>query len=130
MGRPSRYTDKLALAICRRIASGDTLTAICKDSGMPNKSTVLRWAISNQDFCDHYAQARAIRADLRFEDILELAATAKPTDVQCIKLQVDTLKWVLSREFPKKYGEKQALEVTGESGGPIQIVYDKSFDGL
>ncbi len=42
-GRPSRYTPELAAKICRRLAKGETLRAICRDPAMPDKATVLRW---------------------------------------------------------------------------------------
>jgi len=36
-------------------------------------------------------------------------------------LKVDAHKWVASKLLPKRYGEKQQLEHTGESGGPLII---------
>lgn len=40
MGRPTIYSEELALAICTRIAGGETLRSICEDAGMPDKSTI------------------------------------------------------------------------------------------
>ncbi len=34
-GRPSLYTEALAAKICRRLAEGETLRAICRDKAMP-----------------------------------------------------------------------------------------------
>ena len=42
-GRPSLYTEVLAAQICRRLAEGETLRAICRDPGMPAISTVMGW---------------------------------------------------------------------------------------
>ncbi len=42
-GRPSLYTESLAARICRRLAEGESLRAICADKVMPDKATVLRW---------------------------------------------------------------------------------------
>ena len=36
------------------------------------------------------------------------------------RLRVDTRKWLMSKIAPKKYAERLAL--TGEEGGPVQIV--------
>jgi hypothetical protein len=33
---------------------------------------------------------------------------------------VDTRKWLLSKIFPKKYGDKVSAEVSGPDGGPIR----------
>ena len=36
------------------------------------------------------------------------------------RLMVDTRKWLLSKMFPKKYGNKLATRVVGPDGGSIQ----------
>ncbi len=42
-GRPSLYTEALAAKICRRLAEGESLRAICRDKAMPDEATVPRW---------------------------------------------------------------------------------------
>lgn len=37
------------------------------------------------------------------------------------RLQVDTLKWQLSKMLPKVYGDKVTTELTGAGGGAIQV---------
>jgi len=37
-----------------------------------------------------------------------------PEDIQCIKLQIDTAKWELSKTLPKKYGEKIDIDMTAD----------------
>ena len=129
MGRPSKYTDKLAIAICKRIAEGESLCKICEDDEMPSKSTVVGWTFKHDDFYEHYARARQIQAGLMADEITDIADTENG-DVQRDRLRVDTRKWYLSKVLPKVYGEKKAIEVSGVDGGPVQIVYDKDFDGL
>ncbi len=41
-GRPSLYTEALAAKICRRLAEGETLRAICRDKAMPDKASLHR----------------------------------------------------------------------------------------
>jgi hypothetical protein len=36
------------------------------------------------------------------------------------RLMVDTRKWLLSKMFPKKYGDKIDATLSGPDGGPIQ----------
>ena len=38
------YTPALADTICKRIAEGESLRAICRDPGMPSEGTVRGWA--------------------------------------------------------------------------------------
>ncbi len=77
-GRPSLYTDALAANICRRLAEGETLRAICRDKAMPDKATVLRWLAdkAKTDFRDQYAHAREMQADALFDEALEIVYNA------------------------------------------------------
>lgn len=45
------------------------------------------------------------------------------------RLQVDTLKWKLSKMLPKVYGDKTTTELTGAGGGPVQVAA-LSLNGL
>jgi hypothetical protein len=45
------------------------------------------------------------------------------------RLQVDALKWKLSKMLPKVYGDKVTQEVTGAGGGPLQVA-TMDFKGL
>lgn len=96
----------------------------------------------NQAFADRYARAVEDRAELLASEIVSIAddsandygfkegedkdgAGAKPVflaeNVQRSKLRVDARKWVASKLFPRKYGEKVQNEVTGEGGKPIEF---------
>ena len=130
MGRPSKYNDKIALAICRRISEGESLIKICTDDGMPTKATVINWTFKHDEFFDHYARAREIQAHLLADEIVDIADTEKG-DVARDRLRADTRKWYLSHVLPKIYGEKKALEITGADGNPIEtIVYAKDFESI
>lgn len=126
MGRPSKYSDKLAISICRRIAGGESLNKICAVSGMPVKATVVGWTFKHEDFYEHYARAREVQAQLLADEIFDIADGEG--DVQRDRLRADTRKWYLSHVLPKVYGEKKAIELTGEGGGPIIISYDRDFE--
>ena len=139
-GRPSLYTDQLAAKICRRLAEGETLRAICRDGAMPDKSTVLRWLGDKTkiEFRDQYAHARDMQADALFDEALEIADDAAgdwSTDkdgkkvldhehVQRSRLPVDTRKWAAGKMAPKRYGDK--IQHTGDGGGPIRVRPDLS----
>jgi hypothetical protein len=59
----SLYTPELAETICRRIAEGESLRAICRDPGMPTEGAVRAWARSNQGFGVQYRTARELQLD-------------------------------------------------------------------
>ena len=52
-GRPSTYSQEIADEVCRRLAGGESLRAICRDEGIP----------ANQPFvCGLWTIAKASRA--------------------------------------------------------------------
>jgi transposase-like protein len=54
-----RYSPELARGICARIAKGESLAAICREHGMPPRSTVEAWTSSRSEFGAAFAKARA-----------------------------------------------------------------------
>ncbi len=139
-GRPSLYTKALAAKICRRMAEGESLRAVCRDPAMPAISTVMGCLLegNHAEFSEQYAHAREAQADVLFDEALEIADAATGdwiTDsngktqfdhehVQRSRLRVDTRKWAAGKLAPKRYGDK--IQHTGDGGGPIRIRPDLS----
>lgn len=117
-GRPTDYTKDMADKICEKISGGLSLRAICAEPGMPARGTVYRWLIENADFQDQYARARDKQADYFAEEIIEIAdsAEAESAAVSKAKLQIDARKWAASKIAPKKYGDKQEIDVKSSDG--------------
>ena len=135
-GRPTKYTKALADKIAVRLASGESLRAICRDEDMPQEPTVRSWALDDREgFFAQYTRARTIQAHHIFDETLEIADDVSRdtyTDkegvehvdhevVQRSRLRVDTRKWYLSKLLPKVYSDKQVVEVLGPAGGPLQV---------
>lgn len=153
-GRPTDYNLDMALAICERLADGESLRAICKDDDMPARSTVFRWLSLEEGFSDLYARAKEEAAELFAEEIVEIADEectmvraekhgAKPdtddglvevvfdsTAVARNRLRVDARKWVAAKLKPRKYGDKIQQELSGPNGGPIQVSHDEWIRSL
>lgn len=137
-GRPSLYTDKIAAEICERLASGESLRAICRDEKMPAESTVRSWYVDDLNgFAARYARARDIYLDVMADEILDISDDGSNDwmkrengsvvfDQEAAtrsKLRVDTRKWYLSKLAPKRYGDK--LQHTGDGEGPIQVMIQR-----
>lgn len=130
MGRPSSYTPELAAEICERLAAGESLRAICRDAWMPSDFAVRNWAINDvEGFLSRYMRARDIGLDVMADELLDIANTpvegvrreesddgVKEVREDMLghrRLQVDARKWYLSKLAPKRYGDRQALEISG-----------------
>jgi len=124
-GRPSKYCGELVTIICTRLGEGESLRSICADKEMPAKSMVMRWLSKEESFRDQYARAKELGAEAIFHDMLEIADDKSEdhttneegsfvggTAVQRARVQIDTRKWYLSKILPKKYGDKQQVEVS------------------
>jgi len=132
MGRPSIYSQELAVTICDRLIHGEGLRAICRDDAMPSISTVIDWIKNKDDFSAQYARARELQAELLLDEILEIAddssqdaidtANGKVANTEFIarsRLRVDTRKWAMGK-MSRKFNDKIIQEVTGANGDPIQ----------
>jgi len=113
-GRPSLYSQEIADIICSKIAGGKSLRSICSVGKIPSIETVRRWLSSREkaDFCAQYMRAREEQADYYADEIIEIADTEG--DSNKARVRIDARKWVASKLKPKKYGDKQHLEVSGE----------------
>jgi hypothetical protein len=137
IGRPTDYNEDVAAQICRRLYESEgndlpeSLRAICRDESMPGLSTVCAWLHRHPEFKDQYAQARELRRSALTDRLMFLSRDAlnhahgspgtgeAGARVQAIKLEIDALKWILSKEYPREYGELIKQEVSGPNGGPI-----------
>ena len=134
-GRPTVYSKALAETICRRLAEGESLRAICRDDATPALSTVLAWLFDGEhdEFSEQYARARKAQAELRADEIVDLAddnagdwtidekgnPVVDHDHIARSRLRVDARKWIASKLLPK-YGDK--VQHTGEGGGPVAFV--------
>lgn len=117
----SKFNKTTGDKICKLIIDGMSLREIVKKDGMPNRSTVHDWLSKNTLFADQYARACQLRQEHKFE-IIEYIAD-KEEDVQRARLKIDVVKWQLSKEAPKKYGDKVDLTTDGEKLQPILVKF-------
>ena len=119
-GRPSTYTEEMGDHICDLLTEGKSLRKICMGAGFPNASTVYVWLDRFPSFAEKYTRAREAATEDMLEDILEIA-DAKGIDPQEKRVRIDTRKWVMGRLKPKKYGDKQQVEVGNKEGETFHV---------
>lgn len=117
--------------ICDRIAEGEPLRQICRTPGFPKFRTVYDWLESDEEFAARFAQARLHGFDAIAEEALAIADTPVLGDeyeldgdgnkvkihrrelVHHRKLQVHTRMQLLAKWDPKRYGDRQQVELAG-----------------
>lgn len=132
-GGQTTYTKAKAEEILERLAEGESLSKICRAKHLPPAPTVINWVMDDRHgFAERYARAREIQCDLLFDKLEDLSRKAlrvakgapgtgeAGARVQAIKLEIDTLKWILAKRFPERWAERVKNEHTGKDGGPIK----------
>lgn len=123
----SRYTEAAALRICEAIANGSSMRAAAKLEGVTHR-TVLDWAKTHEKFGTQYAQALRDRLDYLEDRLIDLCKLAHVVardektggaQVAAVRLEIDTLKWYLCKLVPRKFGDRQAVELTGKDGASL-----------
>lgn len=121
--RPSKNTSEIVDEIMNGIADGTPLREICRREGMPNWRTVYDWLEADEEMAARFARAREIGFDAIAEDILSNVDNVKAISehIQRSKLQVETRLKLLAKWNPKKYGDKQQVEVGNKDGETLKV---------
>ena len=116
-GRPSGYNDEKAIKILSRMAEGESVTTICKDKDMPDKSTVWLWSITHPEFSKQYARAITCLGQCHADGIDEIDEMLKSgeIDAQTARVLSDNKKWRAAKFYPKMYSDKSIVESKNEN---------------
>jgi|LauGreDrversion4_2_1035121.scaffolds.fasta_scaffold941072_1 hypothetical protein len=118
-GRPSTYTEEMGNLICDKLTEGISLRKLCMSDDFPNASTVYVWLDRFPEFAEKYVRAREAATEDMLEDILEIAD--HPTlDAQEKRVRIDARKWAMGKLKPKKYGDKQIVDVGNKEGETLK----------
>ena len=133
----SRYTPAIGRKVCEQLMLMKSLKEICKDPRMPSKRTIINWLADPKmtDFREMYYYARRVQAELRVDEIFEIADDSKndwekvynkngelvdikPNNeaIQRSRVRIDTRKWYAAKLVPRIYGDtvNHELDVTGD----------------
>jgi hypothetical protein len=146
-GRPTLYTPEIVETILARLASGETLRAICRGDGMPARPTVLLWVVQDREgFSDRYASARETGYAEMADELVEIAddgsndwmKSNRPNSpgydlngehTSRSRMRLDTRKWLLSKALPKVYGERVAIDMSTKVD-PSEMTIEQIRDEL
>ena len=119
-GRPSTYTEEMGNRICDKLTEGVSLRKLCMQKEFPTASTVYVWLDRFPDFAEKYARAREAATEDMLEDILQIADDDK-IDPNDKRVRIDTRKWAMGKLKPKKYGDKQTVDVGNKDGETLKV---------
>lgn len=122
VGRPSKYTKAIANEICKRIADGEMLLNIVQKKGMPDRRTVYDWLDRHEEFAHIYARACKLGAHALVEQGIIILDKSNPISANMDRNRADYRKWLASKRNPESYGDRQAIEMTGKDGGPMETI--------
>lgn len=123
-GESKIFTPAKIKAIFQCMEDGDSVRKACEKNGVKNNSFI-DFVYKNEKLYEQYARAKEKGQDARFEGMIDYVENSK-ADPFTKKLYIDTLKWQLAKQQPKKYGEK--LEVEGKNIAPTIITIKRAND--
>jgi hypothetical protein len=99
--------------ILARLAEGESLSAICRDEGMPNRCTVQRWQEEDEDFDAAVTRAREDGFQIRAERAVLAAKSAE--DAQKGRLAFDAERWYLGK-LSNAFSDNKAQKLEHQVG--------------
>jgi transposase len=124
-GRPSNYSAEITMAICDRLADGESLRSICAGAGVPDRATVFRWLACHKEFRDLYGWARELQEEELLAEMIEIAddctgdwvkkigtdgrtvMVSNRENIKIARLRIYTRWQHVARMTPRKYGRSQ-----------------------
>ena len=101
---------EVVTTLCSRIASGESILAICKAKDMPAARTVYARMAENDEFRASIARAREAQQEYEADRCVEMADEATLEDWQLVKLRIWARQWRASKLAPRKYGDKPVAD--------------------
>lgn len=111
--------DNIFDEVCIRVENGEAIRDILKDKNLPSSSTFYDWLENDTEKSKRYARAKELWAESQAAEILRIADDSTNDTIYTekgeienkewvnrSKLRVDTRKWLMSKMYPKKYGDK------------------------
>lgn len=127
IGRPTIYTEELAIKICDTIATSPLSVEKLAElhDWFPHPDTVYDWIHKKPGFSELYARAKENQVEVRQEHAIDLVTDESKDFIidpngkhiinnaamQRLRLHVELLKWQAERLKSKKYGAKAQAEV-------------------
>ena len=121
MPYPAKKNPKLIEEVLSRIAQGETLAALGRELDFhPNNWRL--WCSEDEALGIAYAQARDVGADVIADDVMQIvdSVPAQSEEIQRAKLRAEMRLKLLAKWNPKKYGDKQDVNIGNKEGETLK----------
>lgn len=122
MSAPRKHDrEALVPVICARLATGEPMTVVCRDIGVPVK-TVNDWRLQDESIRAQFDEARELGFDAIAADCLAIAddgtrdyvpskdgVVVDHDHISRSKLRIETRLKLLAKWDPRRYGDKVQL---------------------
>lgn len=117
------YPQETRETILEQIAEGKSLREVCRQDGMPDKATVLRWMDEDGEFATKYARAREAQADVLFDGMATIEDKVEAGELRpdAARVILDSQRWRAEKLKPKAYGAKVDVNHRGNVG--LEVVF-------
>ena len=141
-GRPSKFTNKLAIEFCSRLVDGTSARTVCKSDDMPTTSTIFKWLAEKPEFSesrkrgkdkpDDEVEAALLRKAKGYTLHLKKEVSVSLGQGQGAELEEATFDhhvapdtvagifWLKNRR-PERWRDKIEHEITGKDGTPLVL---------
>jgi len=121
-GRPTKYTNELAMEICDAISSSSLSLKELADSHnhWPDAANIWKWRNTNLEFRAMYANAKKSQVEVSIDFMQEMLnephkfidpeTGLSRIDVPMLRTKIDAIKWKASKLLPKDYGDLKQME--------------------
>ena len=136
-GAPRKYDRKAVLArLTEYLSTGMSVDKACQEDGMPTPQMIHLWVTEDDELFELYMRAQRAWTVFQAQDIIKIAddqsrdvildakgnQRSDNTAVNRDNLRIKTRQYLMSRWFPKVFGEKIEQQVTGKDGAALQVV--------
>lgn len=114
--RPSIYDEGALQRVCDALIEGLSIKQACHPDNMPRWQEIYLEMQRDESVRNAIAHAREAQQEVTADDIVDMADLATPEDHNVVKLRIWARQWRAAKLAPKKYGEKQQVDVRVDLG--------------
>ncbi len=128
-------TKDLFMDVCMRLVRGEPLVMICADRSMPSTKQFMEYIFQDQAAREVYYTAREMQMESLAEEAMTIANDDSDDNsidnrgrrishnevVQRARVKIDTIKFMMSKMSPKRFGDKNVTEIQGSTDQPVML---------